>query len=145
MKKFTLSFVLFLTFEVSGAGIDGEIERALEQILKGDITTTSSTLSRRTEKEKGKINHGKYKVEIGDTLDRVIYKTFKGSKIRKSMIRKAYVRANPAAFRRGNPNWLYAGVELNLPKKDDFLNVVFVEGKGLKTKSSGKGNWVTFP
>ena len=145
MKNFKLFFVTLLIVQVSVAKADGEIERALEKLLRGEIAATQSAFLQGPSKEGREATPGKYAVKSGDTLDRVIYKTFRGSKIRKAIIRDAYVKANPGAFRRGNPNWLYAGAELHLPNKHDFLNVFFVEDKGTRRKSPRKGNWVTFP
>ena len=145
MRNFSCAFLLLLIFVVPAAEADGDIERALEQILRSEIAATNSTFSQSSVKENRNTDPNKYRVNAGDTLDRVIYQTFRGSKIRKSVIRDAYVKANPSAFRRGNPNWLYAGVELDRPEKSDFLNVFFIGDKGLSKKTARKGNWVTFP
>ena len=145
MRNFTFPFLYLLIFVVPVVDADGDVERALEQILRGEIAVTNSSFSKGSMKENRNTDPSKYTVKAGDTLDRVIYHTFRGSKIRKSVIRDAYVKANPSAFRRGNPNWLYAGSELDRPEKSDFLNVFFKGSPGLTRKTARKENWVTFP
>lgn len=66
-----------------------------------------------------------YRVQPGDTLDEIILKTLGDLSVRHEVVRSAFVRANPRAFRRRNPNYLLAGVALKIPGPEDFRAVVF--------------------
>ena len=83
-----------------------------------------------------------YNVRRGDTLDAIIRQSFTASKIRRPIIRQAFVKANPSAFRRGNPNWMYAGKVLKMPEIRDFQKAIFVDGA---PAASGKRDWVSYP
>ena len=88
-----------------------------------------------------------HRVRRGETLDMVIRKVAPNSPLQRDLLRKAFVRANPHAFRRNNPNWMYAGVVLKVPDIDDLRRVVFRETPGnlKKNVSDKKAGWVRFP
>lgn len=90
---------------------------------------------------------GTHRVRRGETLDMVIRKVAPNSPLQRDLLRKAFVRANPHAFRRNNPNWMYAGVVLKVPDIDDLRRVVFRETPGnlKKNVSDKKAGWVRFP
>jgi hypothetical protein len=72
---------------------------------------------------------GRYRVQPGDTLDDIIFRTLGDLSVRHEVVRDAFIRANPRAFRRKNPNYLFAGVELRIPGAQDFRAVVFDDPK----------------
>jgi Tfp pilus assembly protein FimV len=83
----------------------------------------------------------------GQTLDQIIQRLMPAAPVQKDVIRRAFVNANPTAFRKGNPNWLYAGVTLTVPTLDNFRAVVF-KSNALDLKknvSDEKATWVRFP
>ena len=66
--------------------------------------------------------------------------------VKKAILRQALVKANPHAFKRSNPNWMYAGKRLRLPTADDIHNVVFVKQSSKnKSKPNGRLSWVRYP
>ena len=90
---------------------------------------------------------GTHRVRRGETLDMVIRKVAPNSPLQRDLLRKAFVRANPHAFRRNNPNWLYAGVVLKVPDIDDLRRVVFKDPRATlkKNVSDEKAGWVRYP
>jgi hypothetical protein len=100
-----------------------------------------------------------YKVESGDTLDKVIKKTMPESPLRVEILRNAFVQQNPQAFTKSPPRSLMAGVVLNVPNHDDLLRTFILPGHvpGNSGMHRGGGystadmnmsehkNWVRFP
>jgi len=90
---------------------------------------------------------GTYQVRRGETLDMVIRKVAPNTPLQRNLLRQAFVKANPHAFRRNNPNWMYAGVMLKVPDVDDLRRVIFKDATGSlkKNVSEEKAGWVRFP
>lgn len=90
---------------------------------------------------------GTYRVRRGETLDRVIRRLAPNSPLQRNVLRAAFVRANPHAFRRNNPNWMYAGAVLQIPDVEHLRQVIFKETPGdlKKDISDEKADWVRFP
>jgi Tfp pilus assembly protein FimV len=90
---------------------------------------------------------GTYRVRRGETLDRVIRRLAPNSPLQRNVLRAAFVRANPHAFRRNNPNWMYAGAVLRIPDVEHLRQVIFKETPGdlKKDISDEKADWVRFP
>ena len=95
------------------------------------------------ERQVDQLKSGSYRVQVGDTLDQIIELTMSESGVKKSFIRQAFVQANPAAFRSGNPNWLIAGREIRVPTADDVLALIFVTPP--KSINESTKNWVKYP
>lgn len=100
-----------------GSG-QSNVDGALAQLLRG-FAVLEGELARMP------LSGNHYRVEPGDTLDEIIFKTLGDLSVRHEVVRDAFVRANPRAFRRKNPNYLLAGVELRVPGAEDFRAVVF--------------------
>jgi Tfp pilus assembly protein FimV len=100
-----------------------------------------------------------YKVESGDTLDKVIKKTMPDSPLRADILRNAFVQQNPQAFTKSPPRSLMAGAVLNVPSHDDLLRSYMVPGQAPGNSGMHRGggystadmnmserkNWVRFP
>jgi Tfp pilus assembly protein FimV len=105
------------------------------------------------------VAHSTYKVESGDTLDKVIKKTMPDSPLRADILRNAFVQQNPQAFTKSPPRSLMAGVVLNVPSHDDLLRSYMVPGQAPGNSGMHRGggystadmnmterkNWVRFP
>ena len=93
------------------------------------------------------VTNGTHRVRRGETLDMVIRKVVPNSAIQPRILRQAFVRANPHAFRRGNPNWLYAGAVLQIPDIEHLRQVIFKNSPNRLKKniSDEKAGWVRFP
>ena len=94
------------------------VDGALAQLLRG-FAVLEGELARTP------LAGNRYRVQPGDTLDEIIFKTLGDLSVRHEVVRDAFIRANPRAFRRKNPNYLLAGVELRIPGAEDFRAVVF--------------------
>ena len=70
---------------------------------------------------------GTYVVKNGDYLDKIISNTVGQSPLRRDILRSAFVRANPHAFMRSNPNWLLANKKLRVPDAEDIKKVIFTD------------------
>ena len=134
LKYFLTCILAFLPIHMV-LGSDS-VDSALVTLLGTDVANGRAVKS-------GSTGYGStYRVRRGDTLDAIIRRSFNTSKIRRPIIRQAFVKANPSAFRRSNPNWMYAGKVLTMPKVGDFQKAIFVNGA---PAASGKNNWVTYP
>lgn len=126
--------------------IEGEVE-----VLRVPVPTVglqSDSKNVKTKKSKPKMGtDGNYRVRRGETLDMIIQRLAPNSSIKIRILRQAFVRANPHAFRRNNPNWLYAGSVLNVPNIDHMRQVIFKKSSNhLKKNIAGaKANWIRFP
>lgn len=116
-------------------------EEALAQLVK-DIRLMTPTL-------KEAFQDGRYITKPGDTLDMIMSQTIDDNPVRKSILRKAIVEANPHAFKRKNPNWMYANKQLRLPTADDIHKVVFKESGGMldakRAAQTERQSWIKYP
>ena len=116
-------------------------EEALAQLIK-DVRLMTPTLAEA-------FADGRYITKKGDTLDRIIASTMVDNPVRKSILRQAIVLANPHAFKRKNPNWMYANKQLKLPTAEDIHNVVFTNSRGIlnekRAASAERKSWVQYP
>ncbi len=90
---------------------------------------------------------GTHRVRRGETLDMVIRRLMPNSPLQRNLLRSAFVKANPHAFRRNNPNWMYAGAVLQIPDVEHLRQVIFKDTPGRLKKdiSDEKAGWVRFP
>lgn len=111
-------------------------DAALAQLLQG-FAVLEGQLSHQP------MANGVYRVQPGDTLDEIIYRTMGKLSVRHEVIREAFLQANPKAFRRRNPNYLLAGVELRIPGPEDFRAVVFDEP--VASRRSDRRRMIRYP
>lgn len=116
---------------------------ALEILLDGyDLSSQIPSLNTQSNSD------GYYLIKAGETLDQIILNTMPQTSLRKSIVKQAFVAANPHAFKRSNPNWMYANKRIRLPDVDDIRRVVFKnnhkknEGKAIEQDKKG---WVSYP
>ena len=100
-------------------------------------------------KEDAVAEDGTYVVKNGDYLDKIINDTVGQSPLRRDILRSAFVRANPHAFKRSNPNWLLADKKLRVPNADDIKKVIFTdESRRNKNRRDGANpyeGWIQYP
>ena len=117
---------------------DMSIDAALRTLLE-DVEIQRYLIQRQAEQ----LESGSYQVQVGDTLDQIIKITMTESDIKNEFLRRAFVQANPSAFRSGNPNWLIDGRRIRIPTADDVLAVIFISPP-VSVPQSTK-NWIQFP
>jgi hypothetical protein len=143
-----ISIILSALVSVVAAGTaqaqTASTKKALAQLIK-DIDLLRPALADKAEKSQD----GYYMIRRGETLDGIIAKVLPSMPLRKSIIRQAIVLANPHAFKRRNPNWMYADKKIKLPDTKDIHRVIFIEpSNGMaKAKNSRqqRQDWVHFP
>ena len=63
-----------------------------------------------------------------------------------SMLKRAIVFANPHAFKRSNPNWMYSGKKLKLPDAEDIRDLIFTDAaQDAMSKGDKRDEWIRFP
>lgn len=131
--------LVFCLFGNGSALASENAERALAQLVK-DVQRTQSKLAA------NKSENGYYTTRPGDTVDMILKRMMPNMPVKKSILRQALVKANPHAFKRSNPNWMYANKRLRLPGASDIHNVVFVEQTDKKqSRRDERQSWVKFP
>ncbi len=119
-------------------------DRALNQLLK-DIDRLKPALNERATVTED----GYYTIRHGETLDGIIARVLPNLPLRKKILREAIVHANPHAFKRKNPNWMYANKKIKLPDGHDIKNVIFKgssnKNDDQKTDREERKSWVHFP
>jgi outer membrane murein-binding lipoprotein Lpp len=126
-----------------------ELDAALARLIKDLETAIEATKSAEEASEKAMLGEdGRYLIKTGDYLDKIIEQTTGDSSIRPSILRSAFVRANPKAFKRSNPNWMLANKRLKVPDVEDIKKVIFKDigpnKKSSKTIDPYEG-WIQYP
>ena len=91
---------------------------------------------------------GRYVIKRGDSLSEILEKIANGSNINLNLLKRAFVTANPKAFKRANPNWMYANARLRFPEEKDFRRILFrnVNWQEPKTEEEDPySDWIRFP
>ena len=91
---------------------------------------------------------GRYVIKRGDSLSEILEKIANGSNINLNLLKRAFVTANPKAFKRANPNWMYANARLRFPEEKDFRKILFRNVNQQETKPEVEdpySNWIRFP
>ena len=133
-----VAMTLLLLAGAAGAQSESA-EKALAQLVK-DVQRLAPSSA------KGQAIDGYYQTLPGDTVDHIIAKMLPNLPVNKSILRQAIVKANPHAFKRDNPNWMYANKKLRLPGADDIHNVIFTEQADTKkAKRQDRGSWIKYP
>ena len=126
---------------------EAELDDALSRMI-GDLERSLEAAALAAE-EDAVAEDGTYAVKNGDYLDKIINQTVGKSPLRRDILRSAFVRANPHAFMRSNPNWLLANKKLRVPETDDIKKVIFTdESRRNKDKNSSANpyeGWIQYP
>jgi Tfp pilus assembly protein FimV len=140
-RQAAITFYSICLLALSGIAYAETPEEALAQLVK-DIRLMTPTMA-------AAFADGRYITKKGDTLDRIIAQTMDDTPVRREILMKAIVLANPHAFKRKNPNWMYADKQLKLPSAEDIHRVVFNNSGGLldakKAARAERQAWVQFP
>ena len=157
MLRIASVLLMCVTYSVNAAdmSVDQAVSRLLKdiqqevEVLKVPVPSKAQVNQERQAGKSGGqiVTTGTHRVRRGETLDMVIRKVVPNSAIQPRILRQAFVRANPHAFRRGNPNWLYAGAVLQVPDIEHLRQVIFKNSPNRLKKniSDEKAGWVRFP
>ena len=122
------------------------LEKALSRML-GDLKGQAEQIA----KESDSLildTDGRYVIKRGDSLSEILEKIANGSNINLNLLKRAFVTANPKAFKRANPNWMYANARLRFPEEKDFRKILFRNVNQQETKTEVEdpySNWIRFP
>jgi hypothetical protein len=116
---------------------------ALAQLLR-DIDQLQPQLAAQLDSTK----EGYYTIRRGETLDQIIDRVMPHTALRKSIVRSAIVAANPHAFRRNNPHWMYADKRIVLPDSEAIKAVIFkppAAQSSALTMTENPKQWIRYP
>tara|TARA_A100001011_G_scaffold352101_1_gene392687 strand:+ start:447 stop:785 length:339 start_codon:yes stop_codon:yes gene_type:complete len=77
-----------------------------------------------------------YTVKPGDNLNSILKKFYNGSGLDWRLVQLSIVIANPKAFAKNNPNFLYSDKSLYLPGKSDITKILTGTKVGNKETNS---------
>ena len=121
--------------------LEAALSRMLEQV---DIELN-------TQATRGRIlldEDGSYTIKDGDSLSALIEDVGLSTNLKGEVLQRAFVVANPRAFRRANPNWMYAGAKLRMPTVEDLKGMLFKAGQPTSDKSIRQEDavdWIRYP
>ena len=137
--RFWIGLVAFCLLSGAAQAESMSAERALAQLVK-DIKRAQPALANNGSED------GYYTTRPGDTVDMILNRMLPNMPVRRDILRKALVKANPHAFKRSNPNWMYANKKLKLPGATDIHNVVFTDQvNDKKSNQEERLSWVKYP
>lgn len=98
----------------------------------------------------GRLDSQVHRVRPGETLDMIIERSVLASlPVRRSILRQAFVAANPHAFRRSSPHFIFAGVDLRLPGPEHLSGVVFTDERlvqgAQESNARRRADWIRYP
>ena len=122
-----------------------QLKDALDRMLVGLNVTVASKTSKHGLDLK---DDGTLLVREGDSLSKIVQSIAEDSQINPDFLQKVFIEANPRAFKRKNPNWLYAGARLKIPDIDDFRKVIFRQSYMSDKKTTPfdpTSDWIRYP
>ena len=122
------------------------LEKALSRML-GDLKEQAEQIAKNSDSLLLDAD-GRYVIKRGDSLSEILEKIDKGSNINLNLLKRAFVAANPKAFKRSNPNWMYANAKLRFPEEKDFRKILFRYENVEETKTELEdpySDWIRFP
>ena len=140
LSKLAICFVAFMSFFVKAQGNMQEAEKALDALMSDVVNIDNKSSVANTSKP----TH--YKIVYGDTLDQIIIDHVEKMPVRKDILKRAIVHANPQAFNRNNPNWMISGRKLKLPDVEDLSKLIFTDSaRAEMLREKDRDNWVHHP
>ena len=86
-------------------------------------------------------NHSvEHLVQPNETLSNIMNKYYRNSGLNREFLTLAIVQANPKAFVRQNPNYLFAGRKLRLPSVNEIQSMMLGQKTSSTSMPSGKVN-----
>ncbi|MDC2964630.1 hypothetical protein OA067_06940 [Gammaproteobacteria bacterium] len=122
------------------------LEKALSRML-GDLKGQAEQIAKNSDSLVLDAD-GRYVIRRGDSLSEILEKIAKGSNINLVLLKRAFVAANPKAFKRSNPNWMYANAKLRFPEEKDFRKILFRNDNVEETETELEdpySDWIRFP
>jgi Tfp pilus assembly protein FimV len=139
ISRFTCLAGLLLSFATLSVANIKDAEKALAQLMS-DVEKVE--LAQKSKEE----NPSHYKTKYGDTLDQIILDYMPNLPIRTAMVKRAIVYANPHAFKRSNPNWMYSGKKIKLPDAEDLKDLIFTDAaQAQMSRGQDRDDWIRFP
>ena len=124
-------------------------EDALKQLIKDIESVRKAPInsSINSKKDVGQVkSSGTYQIKKGDTLNQIINRNLSSSPISSEILKMSIVKSNRHAFKRNNPNWMYAGKIIKFPTVADLKKLLFKNrGNDKRLSTSNPDNWVQFP
>lgn len=118
-----------------------EAEEALKELIS-EVNKMDLDVSRSV--KKSQLTH--YKTQYGDTLDDIVTDHVVKMPIRRDIVKRAIVHANPHAFKRNNPNWMYSERKLKLPNAKDIKDLIFTdEAQQRMGLGQNRDEWIRYP
>lgn len=78
----------------------------------------------------------RYTVKSGDSLNSILRKFYKGSGLDWRFVQLSIIIANPKAFAKSNPNFLFSDIVVYLPGKSDIAKLLLGEKVGINGSDS---------
>ena len=124
-------------------------EDALKQLIKDIEKVRKAPVDVNMAKASGGKNatsQDTYKIKRGDTLNQIIARNLSSSPISNDILKMSIVKVNSHAFKRNNPNWMYAGKIIKFPSALDLKRLLFKsQMNDANSRSSSSDTWVQFP
>lgn len=137
--RFTCLASLLLSSATFSAANIKDAEKALAQLMS-DVEKVE--LAQKSKEE----DPSHYKTKYGDTLDQIIIDYLPNLPVRTEMVKRTIVHANPHAFKRSNPNWMYSGKKIKLPDAEDLKDLIFTDAAQDKiSRGQDRDDWIRFP
>lgn len=83
-------------------------------------------------------------VRKNDTLAKIINKYYRGSGLNRDFLELAIIKANPKAFVRENPNYLFAGRTIKLPSVNQISAMMLGQGAAPATSTARDDDEIYF-
>ena len=139
IHRFTCLAGLLLSFASLSVANMKDAEKALAQLMS-DVEKVE--LAQKSKEE----DPSHYKTKYGDTLDQIIIDYLPNLPVRTEMVKRTIVHANPHAFKRSNPNWMYSGKKIKLPDAEDLKDLIFTDAAQDKmSRGQDRDDWIRFP
>lgn len=158
------SKLVFMVVMLSAGAVTADItgaEIALSILTEGPLPFSANEPTEESERinldplenelKKGlkNIQSNVYEVKFGDTLDDIIKTYLFDIPVKKSILRQAVILANPHAFRRNNPHWMYSDRQLKLPELQDIRRAIFkksdFDASQQVINDDHQNDWIYYP